>query len=95
MVKQKVRMDRQINQFYVLKTNLSVVSMQLNSAATSQTVMSCLGQAGKVMGKANADMDIKSMNQVMKQYMMESEKMGIKSEMVRRSLTRLDGRCHG
>ncbi len=44
-----------------MKVNLSVVSMQLNSAATSQTVMSCLGKAGKIMGKANADMDIKSM----------------------------------
>ena len=34
------------------------------------------------MGKANADMDIKSMQVVMKNYMMESEKMGIKSDMV-------------
>lgn len=65
-----------------LKVNLSVVGMQLSSAATSQLVMGCLGKAGKVMGKANADMDIKSMQVVMKNYMMESEKMGIKSDMV-------------
>lgn len=65
-----------------LKVNLSVVGMQLNSAATSQLVMGCLGKAGKVMGKANADMDVKSMQIVMKNYMMESEKMGIKSDMV-------------
>lgn len=54
-------MDRQVNQFMNLKVNLSVVGMQLSSAATSQMVMGCLGKAGKVMGKANADMDIKSM----------------------------------
>ena len=44
--------------------------------------MECLGNAAGVMGKANADMDIGSMQKLMKSFMFESEKVGIKSDMV-------------
>ena len=82
LTKQHVRFQNQINQYTSLRVNLDTVVMQLSSAATSKTIMECLGSAAGVMGKANADMDIGSMQKLMKSFMIESEKVGIKSDMV-------------
>ncbi len=56
--------------------------MNLSTMQTQSEINTALKAATGTMGKVNEKMDVKDIQQVMKQFAKESEKMGVKMEMV-------------
>ena len=57
--------------------------MRLSTAEISQTMVDALKGVNSVMARVNANMDISSIREVLKEFAKQSEKMEMQGEMVR------------
>jgi hypothetical protein len=85
-MKDLVRLRKQVDQYFMMESQMKSLSMQLSSMATQTEVTAALKVATTTMGKVNAKMDIKDIQQVMKDFAKTSESMGIKMEMVMKEI---------
>ena len=61
---------------------MKTVQAQVTAAGMSQTVVGNLGSVNSIMQQVNGSMNPQQMMQTMKQFAMETEKMGIQQEMM-------------
>ena len=57
--------------------------MRLSTAEISQTMVDALKGVNSVMARVNANMDISTIREVLKEFAKQSEKMEMQGEMVR------------
>ena len=82
MAKNLVRMRQQVNSMYQMKAQLQAISMQLSTVQITATMMESMQGVNKVMGKINEQMDVKSINTMIREFSKNSEKFGLQQEMV-------------
>lgn len=82
MSKDLVRTRNQVGQYYVMSSQLKAISMKLSTAEINQSMVDALKGVNNVMEKVNASMDIHSIQQVLKEFAKQSEKMEMQQEMV-------------
>lgn len=63
-------------------SQLKAISMKLSTAEINQSMVDALKGVNTVMEKVNASMDIHSIQQVLKEFAKQSEKMEMQQEMV-------------
>lgn len=80
--KDLVRTRNQVGQYYVMSSQLKAISMKLSTAEINQSMVDALKGVNNVMEKVNASMDIHSIQQVLKEFAKQSEKMEMQQEMV-------------
>ena len=68
--------------FYTMAGQLKGIEQQLAMAQINQTMLDSLKGVNSVMSKVNANMNPQQMNQVMKEFAKETEKMNIQGEMM-------------
>ena len=61
---------------------MRVIETQLGAAQMNATLMNNLKGVNDVMSKVNASMNVQEMNKIMKEFSMETEKMGMQQEMM-------------
>ena len=93
MMKDLVRLRRQCDQYLVMESQLKSIGLQVATLQTQAEINSALRGATSTMTKVNESMDIREIQQVMKQFAKNSEAMGVKMEMVNRGVI-LDGSLH-
>jgi charged multivesicular body protein 2A len=71
-----------VAQYYVMSSQLKAISMKLSTAEINQSMVDALKGVNTVMEKVNASMDIHSIQQVLKEFAKQSEKMEMQQEMV-------------
>ena len=71
-----------MGQYYVMSSQLKAISMKLSTAEINQSMVDALKGVNNVMEKVNASMDIHSIQQVLKEFAKQSEKMEMQQEMV-------------
>lgn len=77
-----IRLRKQEDQYFLMESQLKSMSMQIATMSTHSEITMALRAATQTMGKVNDKMDVKDIQQVMKQFAKESEKMGLKMEIV-------------
>ncbi len=77
-----VRLRKQQEQYLIMESQLKSMALQVSSVQTQAEINSALKAATSTMTKVNEKMDIKDIQQVMKQFAKVSESMGVKMEMV-------------
>ena len=77
-----VRSRNQVAQYYVMGSQLKAISMKLSTAEINSSMVEALKGVNKVMEKVNATMDIHSIQEVLKEFSKQSEKMEMQQEMV-------------
>ena len=82
MMKDLVRLRHQSDQYLMMASLLQSMSMQLSSIQTQAQICTALKGATSTMTKVNEKMDIKDIQQVMRQFAKTSESVGVKMEMV-------------
>lgn len=87
MMKDLVRLRRQCDQYLLMGSQLKSIGLQVSTMQTQAEINAALRGATSTMTKVNAAMDIKEIQQVMKQFAKNSEMMGVKMEMVCEELT--------
>ena len=65
-----------------MASQLKAISMKLSTAEINQSMVDALKGVNKVMEKVNASMDIHSIQEVLKEFAKQSEKMEMQQEMV-------------
>lgn len=93
MMKDLVRLRRQCDQYLLMQSQLKSIGLQVATLQTQAEINDALRGATSTMTKVNDSMNIKEIQQVMKQFAKNSEAMGVKMEMVRNLLI-IDGRNH-
>eukprot|EP00826_Nyctotherus_ovalis_P024149 TRINITY_DN186_c0_g1_i7.p2 TRINITY_DN186_c0_g1~~TRINITY_DN186_c0_g1_i7.p2 ORF type:complete len:145 (-),score=61.39 TRINITY_DN186_c0_g1_i7:95-529(-) len=82
MMKDLVRLRHQCDQYMLMESQLKSIGLQISTMQTQTEINAALRGATSSMTKANAAMDIKDIQQVMKQFAKNSEAMGVKMEMM-------------
>lgn len=82
MMKDLVRLRRQTDQYLMMESQLKSIGLQVATMQTQAEINSALRSATSTMTKVNDSMDIKDIQNVMKQFAKNSEAMGVKMEMV-------------
>ena len=75
-------MRNQVSQYYVMSSQLKAISMRLSTAEISQTMVDALQGVNKVMEKVNANMDVQSIRECLKEFNKQSEKLEMQGEMM-------------
>lgn len=81
-MKDLVRVRRQSDQYLLMESNLKSMAIQIDTSSAQLEINAALRGATSAITTANEQMDVKEIQQVMKQFAKESEKMGMKQEMV-------------
>ena len=82
MMRDLIRLRRQVDQYFLMESQLKSMSMNLSTMQVQTEINVALRAATQTMGKVNEKMDVKDIQQIMKQFSKESEKMGVKMELV-------------
>ena len=75
--KDLVRNRTQVKMYYTMASQMRVIETQLGAAQMNAQMMESLKGVNDVMSKVNASMNPQQMNQIMKEFSMETEKMGM------------------
>ena len=81
-MKDLVRLRHQCDKYMLMESQLKSVELQISTMQTQTQINAALRGATASMTKANEAMDIKEIQQVMKQFAKNSEAMGVKMEMM-------------
>ena len=81
-MKDLVRLRKQVDQYFLMESQLKSMAMQMGTLQAQSEINFALKAATQTMGKVNESMDVKDIQQIMKQFAKESEKMGVKMELV-------------
>ena len=82
LMKDLVRIRRQSDQYLIMETQLKGMAMQVSNSEVQMAINQALKGATSAMSAANDQMNVKDIQNIMKQFAKESEKMGMKQEMV-------------
>ena len=82
MSKDLVRSRQQINMYYTMASQMGVVQSQLAAAQMNAQMVESLQGVNSVMSQVNGSMNPQQMQNIMKQFAMETEKMGMQQEMM-------------
>mmetsp|Transcript_15942 Transcript_15942/g.17808 ORF Transcript_15942/g.17808 Transcript_15942/m.17808 type:complete len:216 (+) Transcript_15942:133-780(+) len=75
MAKDLVRTRNQVTKFYSMSTQLKAVNLKLATVQSVEAMNSALKGVTKAMVKMNQQLDLPALQQIMKEFCMESEKM--------------------
>ena len=81
-MKDLVRLRRQCDQYLIMESQLKSIALQVGTISAQAEINAAMKGATQTMTKVNDSMDIRDIQQVMKQFAKNSEAMGIKMEMV-------------
>lgn len=87
-----------MSQYYLMCSQLKAISMKLSTAEINQSMVDALKGVNTVMSKVNESMDVHSIQEVLKEFAKNSEKMDMQQEMVSSPFSKngdLDERCYG
>ena len=82
MTKHLVRIKKQITNYYSMSAQLKAISMKLATVETNQSMVDGLKGVTKVMGQVNENMNIKNIQETLKEFQKQSDKMGMQEEMM-------------
>ena len=82
MSKDLVRSRAQVNMYYTMASQMRVIETQLGAAQMNAQMMESLKGVNSVMQQVNGQMNPQEMNKIMKDFAMETEKMGMQQEMM-------------
>ena len=82
MMKDLVRLRHQCDQYLLMESQLKSIGLQIATMQTQTEINSALRTATSTMTKANEKMDIKEIQNLMKNFAKNSEAMGVKMEMM-------------
>eukprot|EP00920_Eleutheroschizon_duboscqi_P029242 GHVT01070714.1.p1 GENE.GHVT01070714.1~~GHVT01070714.1.p1 ORF type:complete len:233 (-),score=65.27 GHVT01070714.1:413-1111(-) len=82
MAKDLVRVRRHKEKFYEMRSQLQAVNLRLQTVKSTQAMSDSMKGVAKVMVKVNKQMDVPALQQIMRQFMTESERMGLTEEMM-------------
>ena len=82
MSKDLVRSRAQVNMYYTMASQMRVIETQLGAAQMNAQMMESLKGVNGVMQQVNGQMNPQQMNKIMKDFAMETEKMGMQQEMM-------------
>ena len=80
--KDLVRSRQQVNMYYTMASQMRVIETQLGAAQMNAQMVESLKGVNSVMTQVNGQMNPQQMNQIMKQFAQETEKMGMQQEMM-------------
>ena len=82
MAKDLVRSRTQVNMYYTMASHMKAIQSQMAATGMNAQMLQSLKGCTSVMQNVNASMNIQDMNKVMKNFAMETEKMGLQQEMM-------------
>eukprot|EP00922_Rhytidocystis_sp_ex-Travisia-forbesii_P030521 GHVS01045092.1.p1 GENE.GHVS01045092.1~~GHVS01045092.1.p1 ORF type:complete len:247 (+),score=48.22 GHVS01045092.1:3-743(+) len=82
MAKDLVRIRRHKEKFYQMRSQLQAVNLRLQTVKSTQAMSDSMKGVSKVMIKMNKEMDLPAMQQIMVEFMRESERLGLTEEMM-------------
>lgn len=94
MMKDLIRLRRQCDQYLITQSQLKSIGLQIATLQTQVEINAALKGASSTMANVNDSMNIKEIQQIMKQFARNSEAMGMKMDMVNCYLI-VDSRCNG
>ena len=80
MAKDVAKLNAQIEQTYMIQSQLKAISFQLTQAQTSKEMGGILGLSAETLASVNEDMDIKSIMNVCKDFAKNSDMLDSKNE---------------
>ena len=80
--KDLARLRNQVSQLYTLGSQLKGIVMQLSSVEGNAAVMNALQKSTEAISAVEESMSVKDIVNMVKQYSKESEKLGMKQEMM-------------
>jgi len=81
-MKDLVKLRRQCDQYMMMEAQLKSIGLKISTMAAQTEINEALRGATNIMTKANQAMDIKDIQQVMKQFVKNSERIDINREMM-------------
>jgi division protein CdvB (Snf7/Vps24/ESCRT-III family) len=82
LAKQLIQTRNQRDKIIGVKSTVGSVGMQVQAAATTSKMVGALGKATATMGAVNEAMNLPKLQETMRNFEMESEKMKMKEEMM-------------
>ena len=82
MAKDLVRTRRHITKFYQMKVQLQGVSLKLQTLKSNQAMADAMKGATRAMMAMNAQMNMPQLQQIMRQFEMQSDQLEQKQEMM-------------
>ena len=80
--KDLARLRNQVSQLYVIGSQLKGINMQLASVSGNAAVMEALQKSTEAISAVEGSMSVKDIMNMLKDYSKESEKLGMKQEMM-------------
>ena len=80
--KDLIRTRNQISQYYIMTSQLKAISMKLSTAEINSSMVDALKGVNTVMEKVNASMDVHAIQECLKEFAKNSEKMEMQQEMM-------------
>lgn len=80
--KDLARLRGQVSQLYILGSQLKGITMQLASVSGNAAVMEALQKSTEAISAVEGSMSVKDIMNMLKNYSKESEKLGMKQEMM-------------
>ena len=90
MSKDLVRSRAQVNMYYTMASQMKVIETQLAAAGMNAQMMESLKGVNQVMAQVNGSMNVQQMNQVMRDFAKETEKMNMQQEMMQDNFEMLE-----
>ena len=78
-----MRIRNQVTQYYAMSSQLKAMSMKMSTQASYQEIVKSLAGSTHVLQQMNDQMDISSIQQVLKEFNKEQMKSEMKTDMVR------------
>ena len=82
MSKDLVRARAQVNMYYTMASQMRVIEQQLAAAQMNAQMLESLKGVNNVMSQVNKEMNPAQMQQIMREFAKETEKMGMQQEMM-------------
>ena len=82
MAKDLVRLKRHVNKFYEMKSQLSGVDLRLQTMNSTQTMAGVIRGVTPALAKINKQMNLPELNNMMKEFYKENQKMEMTDEMM-------------
>ena len=82
MAKDLVRTRGYIKKMYKMSSNMSAISLRLQTMSSSAQMAKCMGGVTKAMRRMNGKMNMPQMSKIMMEFEKQNEVMGMKEEMM-------------
>jgi len=93
MLKDLVLLRKQCDKYLLMQSQMKSIALQVDTLQAQTEINEALRGATSTMTKVNESTDIKEVQSVMKQFVKNAEKIGVKMDLVR-CLVIIDSRCY-